>query len=153
MVFDKIENLGMYISADKMAKLAPVIAKLTPDCEEGTYEVDGDNIYIKAMSYTAIDPEECKIEAHDKYIDVQVTITGCEGISVFERDALEVSVPYDPSKDMLKLKADSNVPALAKVAVKSGYFAMLWPWEAHRPKELVCPKCADIKKYVIKIKL
>ena len=49
MVFDKIENLGKYLDADKMAKLAPVIAQLTPDCEERKYEVDGDNIFIKAF--------------------------------------------------------------------------------------------------------
>ena len=123
MVFDRIENLGKYLPADKMAKLAPVIAQLTPDCEERTYEVDGDNMFIKAMSYTAIDPKDCKIEAHDKYIDIQVTITGSEGISVFERDALSVSVPYDEAKDMLKLALNGIIcvslflPAFVSCAV------------------------------------
>ena len=153
MVFDKIENLGKYLPADKMAKLAPVIAQLTPDCEERKYDVDGDNIFIKAMSYTAIDPAECKIEAHDKYIDIQVTITGSEGISVFERDALDISVPYDEAKDMLKLTAGENVYPVAHVAVNAGYFAMLWPHEAHRPKEIACPLRKEIKKYVIKVKI
>lgn len=154
MVYDRIENLGKYLSKDVMDKLAPVLEGIRPGCEERRYDVDGDNCFVKVMSYDTIaDKEQCKIEAHDKYIDIQVTMEGIEGISVFERSELEVSVPYDEAKDMLKLKAPEGVYPYASLSVLPGHFAMLMPNEAHRPKENVCPDHINVKKYVIKVKL
>ena len=84
MVLDRIEKLGLYLSADKMEKLRPVLSRLNENSEEGKYEVDGDNIFIKVLSYdTKADLAECRTEAHNAYIDIQVTLAGVEGIGVF----------------------------------------------------------------------
>ena len=153
MVLDRIEKLGLYLSADKMEKLRPVLSRLNENSEEGKYEVDGDNIFIKVLSYdTKADLAECRNEAHNAYIDIQVTLAGVEGIGVFERSALTPCDDYNEQKDVIHYTV-TGAAMIADLCVAPGYFALLYPHEAHRPKETIDPKRTHIKKFVIKIKL
>lgn len=153
MVLDRIEKLGLYLSADKMEKLRPVLSRLNENSEEGKYEVDGDDLFIKVLSYDTKDnPADCRTEAHNAYIDIQVTLSGVEGIGVFERSALTPCDDYDEKKDVIHYTAAGEA-MIADLCVAPGYFALLYPHEAHRPKETVDPKRTHIRKLVIKIKL
>jgi YhcH/YjgK/YiaL family protein len=149
MILDKITRLGKYLPnnyRDAVLSFLDTISKETPN---GEYPINGNNIFARVMSYETKAPELCKIEAHDTYIDIQSTITGVEGIGIFDRDILEnISEPYNAEKDVLFFSA-GKAP-LYTIAVHEGYFAMIFPHEAHRPQTAV-DGALNIKKFVIKI--
>lgn len=152
MVFDRIEHLGNYLDAERYQKLAPILAKINPDTPDGKIEVDGDNMYISVQSYQALPAEQCRIEAHDRYIDIQSVISGCEGVGIFRRADLTLKVSYNDQKDVMFFETKGAVP-IARVAVYPRYFVKLEPQEAHNPKQQADPNEPWIRKFVIKLKV
>lgn len=150
MIHDKIKNLTNYISLEKRGLLSDFINKLSKDMEEGTYNIDGSNIYAKIMSYPTKLQADCTIEAHDKYIDIQFTLIGEEGISVCPRESLEC-VSRDEEKDFFTFQ-NSNFDPQVQINNKAGWFTLLKTSEAHRPQESPDGTCSVVKKGVIKIK-
>ena len=83
MIYDRIEKLHEYLDlADYKLIRASFLKRINSDMEERIYPIDGDRIYARVMSYDTKEPSDCKLEAHDKYIDIQCTIIGAEGIDV-----------------------------------------------------------------------
>lgn len=150
MIYDKIENLLNYIPKHKQAVVLKFIEKLSSNMEEGTYNIDGDKIYAKVMSYPTKLQADCTIEAHDKYIDIQFTLIGEEGISVCPRESLEC-VSRDEEKDFFTFQ-NSNFDPQVQINNKAGWFTLLKTSEAHRPQESPDGTCSVVKKGVIKIK-
>lgn len=150
MVIDRIENLKKYIQENDMKKIQAFLNKLSPEMEEGQYEIDGDNIYARVMSYNTSRRKDCKIEAHDLYIDIQSTLVGSEGIDVFHREELNEKISYNEIKDV-RMYDESNRQYVT-VDNLPNYFSMLFPEEAHRPQISLDEKCNVVKKFVIKIK-
>lgn len=103
------------------------------------------------MAYELKDAESCKIECHDRFVDIQSTIEGAEGISVFDRSSLGVSEAYDPTNDVTFLSCDSE--PLARVVNTPGHFAMLFPDDAHRPQEKCAGHPGKVRKLVIKVRV
>lgn len=150
MIIDKIANLKKYLSAGVYQRLIGVLSKIDADTPEGTYEIDGD-MFIKVMSYDLHEKEECKIEAHNEFIDIQSTIVGVEGIGIFDRNELVTSVPYSSEKDVLfffreEAKLKNNL------AIYPNEFILLFPEEAHSPKQRALSHIQHVKKFVIKLR-
>lgn len=149
MVFDQIQNLNKYVTQEQFQKIAVFLNLLSPDMEEGYYEIDGEEIYARVMSYPTSLRQACKIEAHDKYIDIQSSLVGMEEIDIFDRDELNVAEEYDKDKDVAFYEETVAPNVLVNNVV--GYFSMIFPEEAHRPQISVNQKCEKVKKFVIKI--
>lgn len=122
---------------------------VSPDMEDGEYDILNDKIFARVMSYTTLFTDACILEAHNKYVDIQFSINGAEGISVFDRTLMEIKDPYSEEKDVV-LFMDNESALLAHTNNCPGYFTMLFPSEAHRPRECV-GKCEIVKKAVIKV--
>lgn len=116
--------------------------------EEKIYPIN-DKIYARVMSYDTLEPANCKIEAHDKYIDIQGTIIGAEGISVYNRELIPAITEYNQEKDVTLFDA-TDKDIIAHTHNIHGYFTMLFFNEAHRPKERVVGY-RNVKKFVIKV--
>lgn len=149
MVFDQLQNLSKYVTQEQFQKISNFLKILSPDMKEGDYEIDGEVIYARVMSYPTSLRQDCKIEAHDKYIDIQSSLAGIEGIDIFDRDELDISEKYNNKKD-ITFYEETVVPN-ASVINRAGYFSMIYPKEAHRPKVSVNQRCEKVKKFVIKI--
>lgn len=149
MVNDKMDNLIMYIPDSKKEKVKGFLEKVSFDMEEGRYEIDGDEIYAQIMSYPTKLISECTIEAHNIYCDIQFSLKGEEGISIFERSKL-ILEKESPETDFYNYGLDGDV--YVRVNNKVGYFTMIKPSEAHRPQESIDNSCAMVKKGVIKIR-
>lgn len=149
MIYDKIEKLQEYLEEDVYQQIENFIKQIGEGLPEGTYPIMGDRVFASVMSYPTNLPEECKIEAHNKYIDIQVTLVGAEGISVYGRDSLKEKVSYDAEKDVAFYETEG---ALANAHTENipGYFTMLYPEDAHRPQERI-RNVDRVKKYVIKV--
>lgn len=149
MVYAKITDLSKYLDKDVYQQVESFLKQVSEDLPDGEYPIKGDSVYARVMSYSTSLPKECKIEAHDKYIDIQATIVGAEGISVYERDRLREKIPYDAEKDVVFFETEG---ALANAHTENvpGFFTMLYPEEAHRPQERV-RNVDRVKKFVIKV--
>ena len=101
------------------------------------------------ISYDTSFRKEFRIESHDRYIDIHSSLTGIEGIDIFERDELAVLETYNKDKDVVFYK-ETVLPNVS-INNKEGYFSMIYPKEAHRPKISVNQRCERVKKFVIKI--
>lgn len=150
MINDKIENLLYYLPKSKQRKMDKFIKSIREDMEEGYYEIDGDNIYAKVMSYDGKLREFCRIEAHNNYVDIQFSIMGIEGIDIFDRSLLEVKEPYNEKEDIVFFQETKK--CYLKIANLSGYFTMIFPKEAHKPQITLNLDNPFIKKCVIKVK-
>ncbi len=151
MVYDKLTNLINYLPEETYARIEPFLKSINENMEEKRYEISGDSIYARVMSYSTPEPSGCKIEAHNKYIDIQASIVGAEGISIFERNKLTERQPYSEEKDVVLF--DYNEEALRVHTINvAGYFTMLFPEDAHRPQEFV-DGYGSVKKFVIKVRI
>ena len=122
--------------------------KIDANSAEGITPIDND-AYIRVMSYPTKLAENAKIEAHDVYVDIQFTLSGAEGISVYARENMEI-VNVKPEKDFYEYGGEAPLQAYA--ANYPGYFTLIFPHEAHRPQESIDRKCSVVKKGVVKIK-
>ena len=149
MIYGRISELERYLKPDIYEKIKMFLEQVSESMPEGEYPIWGDKAYARVMSYYTSLPEECQIEAHDKYIDIQATIVGAEGISVYERTGLSESASYNSEKDVVFFDKKGAMVHAHTVNVP-GYFTMLYPEDAHRPQEKVCD-IDRVKKFVIKV--
>jgi len=112
--------------------------------EPGKIILEGDQLYISIMDVEGKVPEAAKMEAHKKYIDIQVVIRGIEtmGWTAIERCTHEID-PYNPEKDIVFY---TDKPT-ANVTVNPGEFVIFFPEDAHAP----CIGKGTIRKAVVKV--
>lgn len=116
---------------------------------EGKTVIDGDNLWVNRSTYYGKYIENCKIENHNCYLDLQLVIKGAEGFGYvnIDRVGLEVSVPYDEKKD----KTNYVGPLDGIIVLYDGDFALVWPEDLHEP--LIKHNDEIIEKAVFKIKI
>ena len=149
MIFSELNNLNQYLKTEDYIKIKKFLDNVSPDIDEGKYEIDGEKIYAKVMSYDTKPIEKCLVEAHNKYIDIQASLVGSEGIDVFKRKGLTEQIPYKVEEDVVIYKPDERM-LISHVNNIPGYFSMLFPEDAHRPQEVTSDK-NRVKKFVIKL--
>ena len=149
MIHDKLERLCKYLPEQYVKKVDEYLKNINAGSEETITEISGKDVYGRVMSYPTKLEENAKIEAHDVYVDIQFSIVGSEGISLFARKDME-KVDSKPEKDFYEYKGDAVCQG--QVANLPGYFTMIFPHEAHRPQESLDRSCSVVKKGVIKIK-
>lgn len=146
MVHDSLKNAAAYFQLDSHFKQAfdyiinNDLSKMTP----GKFFLDGDNLYISIMEIEGKKKEVANIEAHKKYIDIQVILTGQEtmGWTAIE-NCREETGPYDFDKDIIFFKDKPT----SYITVNPGEFAIFFPEDGHAPAIGDGP----IKKIVIKV--
>ena len=147
MIIDNLSNAKRYFSLNPRFEKAFNFLKTTDlrKLEEKKYEVDGADVYATCMVRQGLAPEAAKHEAHDKYVDIQVCVSGREGFGwSFRPDCTSVKEPYNPEKDIVFYadKPDTFVE------IKPGQFAIFFPEDVHMP--LV--GSGEIKKVVVKVR-
>ena len=150
MIYDRLDNLTNYLRKELHQPVLNFLSRVR-ELPPGRYEVAGEAAYAKVHEYATSEPEDCKIEAHDKYIDIQATLTGAEGITVYARERLQIKAPYNPDKDAMYFEPDTKAQR-AHVDNLPGWFTWLEPQEAHRPQENV-EGYGKVRKFVIKVRV
>lgn len=152
MIMDRLDNLLNYIPGKYHEGIKRFLEQVSPEMEERKYEIYGTHVFAKVMSYDTKERKDCRIEAHDRYIDIQATITGAEGIDVFDREGLRIEQDYQPDDDVVFFAQEDRRPYASNQNIP-GMFSMLFPLEAHRPQERVEGYENHVKKYVIKMEV
>ena len=151
MVFDSIKRIGRYLPEKYCDRIISWINEnISSELAEGEYAIAGEDVFVRVLSYKTKKEEECRIEAHNRYVDIQSTISGEEGIQIYKREMLETEYAYSEKKDVVFFRKTADPSA--KINVTEGTFAMLFPDEAHQPEISFNGECPFIKKFVIKIR-
>lgn len=150
MVVDKLANWQKYPFGEAWKSAFEFLNSISAETKDARYDIDGDNIYAIVMSYETLLRSEAMLEAHKKYVDIQVTLKGVEAYECHSRDSLIVKNPYDTQKDIEFY--ETNAKAHSLLEIKVGDFAMFFPHDAHMPCLSVDGKAEQIKKVVVKIK-
>ncbi|MEG1806011.1 MAG: YhcH/YjgK/YiaL family protein [Clostridia bacterium] len=146
MIYDKLNNLNKYFNNNKvMSKLSRFLEDNDVySFPDGKYKIDGDNLFVVLMSYNAKDKNECKLESHEKYIDIQAILSGEEKIEYVKNDESKSLEPYNEEKDIQFFEGSG-----IELNVKESEFVLFMPKECHRPSYNVTPNA--IRKMLVKI--
>jgi len=150
MIMDRLENLPAYLPASCRRAVMEFVRTLTPETPVGRYDILGEQVFARVLAYQTAVREDCRIEAHERYVDIQSTLVGAEGIDVFERGLLTEEVCYNQEKDIVFFQPEDAVPFASNTNFP-GYFSMIFPQEAHRPQQSVPGESTNVKKFVIKL--
>lgn len=151
MVFDTLKNCKEYYCLnDKFKPAFEFLNKAAAEgVENGKYEIDGDEIYAIVSEYKPKAEEDCRLEAHRRYIDIQCLLGGTEIIGVFDLAKGKSSVAYNEEKDVEFFEKSEN---MSRLVLNKNDFCMLMPWDLHMPS-IAFDDCESVKKVVVKIKI
>lgn len=145
MIIDKLSNSDKYINLHKDFKLVFDFLKThdLKNLECGRYELKGSDLFFNLQEYETKQTQ--KLEAHKKYIDIQVVITGEEYMGYTNLENTTVSEEYNEEKDVMFLKGSVD-----KLLADNTTFLIFFPQDAHMPA-LSVNEDKKVKKAIFKI--
>lgn len=150
MIYDKIDNLGIYANISKDIRLGlEWLCGVNLDIENGVYELSSS---VKAIvsEYSTKDVNENGYEAHREYIDIQYLISGREKICCLPLEYLNEVKAYNKDIDAAFYEASDKKPQ--EMVIGNGFFAIFFPQDGHLPG-LCAIKPEIVKKVVLKVRI
>lgn len=144
MIFAELKDLYKY---DISQEVAAFLKQLSAESPAGRYEIK-DGVYANIDEYATKNHENCDLEAHKKYADIQLLLEGEERIDFTNICDLDVKIPYDENRDVMFFNLPEKVNTLY---LKPGNFALFYPEDAHRPQMNSSEISSKVKKVVVKI--
>lgn len=149
MILDKIENADLYAGITENLKKGFDFLKNTnlSALESGKYEIDGKNVFAIVSEYESKKPEDCRLEAHHMYTDIQFLVSGREAIGFATLKEQIVTSAYNPEKDIVFFSGETT-----PLILEAGMFAVFFPQDVHRPcMQINGPE--KVKKVVVKVRV
>lgn len=148
MIFDKITNRENYRDYPELYRVLNYLARLTPDTMPAPNTVLSEKrIFCNPVAFMTKPEEDCKYEAHQKYIDLHYIIKGVEGIATADVTALETDTPYDEGKDIGFYTGKED----GRYFLREGDFMVCYPSDAHKVG-MMEQEPQPVEKVVVKIK-
>ncbi len=88
-----------------------------------------DDFYYTIQTYETQNVEQCKLESHREYIDIQIMIEGEELMQIADTSRLNLQEEYDRDKDVMFWKIPNQ---MMELTLKRGDYIVLYPENAHR---------------------
>ena len=151
MILDQLNHGELYAFGPTWEMALEFLRSIDANHEEGQIELQGEEVFARIMSYDTQEPEISKVETHNVYVDIQMTLRGAEGIDWWLRETLPIKHNYDELRDVSFYDARGIEPT-GRADLHENYFAVFFPHDAHRPKQIVGGTSEHIKKVVVKIK-
>ena len=147
MIIDTLENAKCYASLLPGFDLALnfLCDPSTASLADGRYEIDGNRVYAMVQTYTTMPANEGLLQAHRRYADIQMLLSGHEWIGYAPLGNQPVEQPYCAEKDVLFVGGPNEL-----IALYPGNFALLLPQDAHLPGRTIS-EGEEVRKVVIKI--
>ena len=139
-----VKNLSSVNGVTK--EMLDKVQELMGNFVEGRYEFEG-GAYANAESYVTKSSAEKEFEAHRKFIDVQIIVSGQETIEVAETSdpAFVITKPYVHDIEFMNGEVEAK-----KIELQAGEFCVLYPEDAHKPCTHLDGE-HEVKKIVIKL--
>lgn len=151
MIVDHISNWKQYSFGEAWEKAFDFLDALSVDAEEKEYPIDGDEIFARVMSYPTKEDtaSDAILEAHRKYVDIQMALIGSERIAVYPTHTLSTKGGFLEDRDVEFFEYQEA--AKLQLSMYPGSFACLLPQDAHMPGLFTETKGEMVKKVVVKI--
>jgi len=148
MIIDKIENLSMYTSlSERLAKGIDYINKSDfSKIDLGTYKIDGDDVFAMVQEYETKEIENCKLEGHNHFIDIQYIVEGEEYIGYLPKTDQEL-IEKKEKGDCAFYKGK---PTLFKF--EPSVVGIFFPDDLHMPC-VGLNQISKVRKVVVKVRL
>lgn len=132
MIYDTIQNAGLYIGISKHLDLALayMMKSIFSGLAAGRYDVDGDNVYLMIQQSALRRFEDTVWEAHRNYMDIQLAFTAGETIAFVPVADVAGWGSYNADTDC---RCSHSAAHGIFLAMKPGRFAAFFPNDAHRP--------------------
>ncbi len=151
MIIDNLRNHQLYAGLHERIDMAFDYMRNT-DLETlpaGKYEIDGTNLFAMVQEYDTKPVDECGMEAHKKYIDVQYMVRGAEIVGHVLLNGHEPTVKAYSDETDLMLFPDA--PSFI-TKMDAGTFMIFYPTDMHMPCiQVDGPE--TVKKVVVKVKI
>ncbi len=145
MIVDKTKNIKFYKALlPNLDNALEALDSLGKDPQKGRYEFEGGYFMIQEGETHSVSDGD--YEAHRKYIDVQIIISGSELVGWADTSCLKETDGYDSEKDKEMLSG----PDEYCVKVSEGMFWAAFPQDAHKACRDTGEKTA-YKKAVVKL--
>jgi len=147
MILDKIENAYLYSTISPL--LAEGLKFLSENdfntIETGKFFLKDQLLYAMVNEYSTKPMDQCKLEAHKNYIDIQFMVSGEEQMGYAPLIDQKPSEEYNPEKDVVFYEDEVSLFTLRK-----GHFAIFFPDDLHQPCIMV-NKALPVRKVVVKV--
>ncbi len=145
MITDTFDNAENYYSLNKDFKLVFDFLKNNnlKNIECGRHELRGSEVFFNLQEYETKPVQ--KLEAHKKYIDIQVVAEGEEYMGYTNIKNTSVCEEYNEEKDVMFLNGKVD-----KVLATNKNFLIFYPQDAHMPA-LSVNEPKFVKKAIFKI--
>lgn len=97
--------------------------------ETGKHLIDGENLFVNIVETQLKTPQQARLEAHDKYIDIQVPLSKGETYGVKPRCECTPDGDFDTVNDIIFFKD----PVADTISAKQGEVVTFAPETAHAP--------------------
>ncbi|MCK9615877.1 MAG: YhcH/YjgK/YiaL family protein [Candidatus Omnitrophica bacterium] len=148
MVIDILDNCYRYTKLHKLFKPAFEFLRkenLKKYCE-GRYDIAKNDVYALISKATSRGKTGASLEAHRKYIDIQVALSGEDLIGYKPLSECRIKrTEYDAKKDCVFFNDKSNF----WFKIQENSFAIFFPQDAHAPLAGSLP----VLKAVIKVRV
>ncbi len=153
MIAAKLADWRQYFSGPTWTKAFEFLENIPTDSpdDDGLVPIDGDKLLYRVMTYPTRGPEDTTVEAHERYVDIQMSLEGSEAIDWFSRDGLKLIRAYDEADDYLLFARPEAVSGT--VVNRPGYFSVFFPDDGHTAQQLVGGTSETVRKVVIKVRL
>ncbi len=150
MIHDSLNNWQLYFNAPHWKRAFEFLMTLdATSVESDRIDLAGDDMYAAIMTYQTCEPPDSVLEAHDTYIDLQLSLNNSEAIDWYPRSSLRIKQEYDPVRDRALYHRPGPPPA--RVCNYPGFFTVLFPQDAHMPKMITGAGPELVKKVVVKM--
>lgn len=147
MILDSIENINKYSSLHPaLGEAVKFVMDNGDSIPEGRYKLDGDKLFVTIVEAALKPAQEASIEAHRKYVDVQIVLNGTEsyGWAAVEKCTMPRS-EFDTRNDIIFY---SDAPT-EMFTIQRGQFVIFYPSDGHAP--LI--GSGNVRKAIIKVEI
>jgi YhcH/YjgK/YiaL family protein len=150
MISDSLDRLDRYTALSPRFAAAIAFLRQNPAAlPDGRHDIAGDDCFALVQSYTTKPVAQAAFEAHRKYIDIQLILSGEETLFWAPLQNLgTVTQPYVAEKDIAFFAPPPQCTPLNLVA---GEFAIFFPEDAHAPG-IQTSGARAVRKVVIKVR-
>ncbi len=150
MIYDLVKNIRLYPFGPAWGKAVSFLESVNQECPDGIYDIDGRDVYADVSTYSTVAPGAALMEAHRKYADIQIVLSGAETVHASPLASLKARDAYSELKDVVFFDPPDS-PAV-EIALLPGSFTAFFPEDAHMPRLNRGCEAGKVKKIVFKIK-
>jgi YhcH/YjgK/YiaL family protein len=144
-----IQNIQLYKGMNRNLDTAIdfLVSNGIKNLSTGRTEIDGDDVYVNVSDNITVQSNNA-FEAHGKYADIHLVISGSEKYAVCQ-NGLSVKQAFDPEKDVALYNGNADV----EVVLTADNFVICLPEEAHAPGLSITAENKNVRKAVFKVRV